>query len=1402
MLFTDVVGSTALKQRMGDEAGVGLVQEHHGLVRQILGQFPEAEEISTAGDSFFLVFTKPSEAVRFALLLQSGLRKFNQDRAVELHDRVGLHLGEVLIEEGKRDVHGMQVDTCARVMSLAQAGQILMTRSVFDNARQSLKGKEIEKTSALTWLNHGRFELKGVEEPIEICEVRAAESGVLSPPTTSEKARRVEPAEGDTVLGWRPAVGQAVPNTQWVLEEKLGEGGFGEVWLGQHQTLRERHVFKFCFRADRIRSLKREVTLFRLLKDKVGEHAGIVRLHNVNFDQAPFFLEEEYVLGRDLRNWCDAQGGADKLSLEMKLELVAQAAEALQAAHDAGIIHRDVKPGNILVSGKVGRAVPSAPRPEPEGDGSLGTAGPALKVKLTDFGIGQVTSEEVLKDVTRAGFTQTMLGSTSTGTGTTMYLAPEIIAGNPATTRSDIYSLGVVLYQLLIGDFRKPLTADWARLVPDPLLREDLEKCFAGAPEERFTAAGLLAAQLRNYHQRQEAAWQQQRQQRAAALRRRAYAVLGIAIMALLIVAAALGYGLRQAREERDRAQAIAYRSDIYHASRELLQNRTGSAYNLLNQNRSDPKRREKPGWEWRYMWRQVQGDELYTLGTSDLESPGMRMTSRTHVARTLWCEDDTGRIELWDVESRQLLAVRPMERPCLGITVSPIDQTIAVASWGQTIFLFDSSSLQPKATVELSQGCKAVEISPDGRWLAAAQEYYLAVVDLNRRVQVCWTNSGAERQHGIAFSPDSQLIASPTKEGRVALWRVPNLALMKILGKPKGMGVAEDLAFSPDGRSVFFSASNTVDRLDIETGDVESKDFELPVTALSVSRDGTILACGKVDGHLYLCDAKTLEVKSYLQGHRAVPTAVLFSDQDNRLVSCAADGIKVWDPAKVSRSHAYDTKEVGHNSAISPNGRFVAWFKPRSQVATLTDVARWQDVAQFAFPTNATLQAISAEGGWVVGSDPTGCIYAIETATSRCVEHRSTRETDPPGQVRFGPSGRRFLTSANFVLSLWDAQVPRALTELETQVWRPAFINLSPGEHYAVAGAGRELQLWDLRKSSHQIVRTSFRKPAYGATFLPPNGSTLAVTAQGGDLGFWDLTRNPPVALPGRAGRVGLGAWDLACSSDGERLFAPHSGGLRVASAYSGLPLAQFPGLTGPRRPGFAVHPDGNTIVWMTAGQLVTWRAPSFAEIEAVEKAEADRQQAHKAAAELMVTRTREAGVVKQWLVLAPIPFPPGIQSGAAALNLEQIPQEARLHPQAGDRVKLAKGKRTWRAVQLNDAVIDFTRLSGKQTVSNVAYAVCYIRSDQDRTGLLLKVGSDDQAKIYLNGKEIYRQLEARACVPDQDKVEQGVELKAGLNVLVFKVVNELGDWQGAVRLTDKQGREVKGTQVTLKPE
>lgn len=548
LLFTDLVGSTRLKRTFGDGEAVALMQRHHALVREILARFKEGEEISTAGDSFFIVFMKPSDAIQFSLLLQNNLRTVARETACPLRDRIGIHIGEVVVEERldstkPKDLYGLQVDICARVMSLAEGDQILMTRPAFDSARQVLKGRAIEGLKApegLRWLNHGPYMLKGLEEPLEVCEVGEVGAAMLRPPPDSEKVHRFLSPDAEPVLGWRPALDHAIPNTQWVLTDKLGEGGFGEVWLGQHRTLKDSRVFKFCFRADRVRPLKREVTLFRVLKERIGEHPNIVRVHDVFFDEPPYYLMMDYVEGRDLKKWCEGHGGVAGLPVATRLSVVAQIADALHAAHETGIIHRDVKPTNILI--KEGAARPATVERADEnaasGNPQSATRNPKsetsqLVAKLTDFGIGQVVSQEALGGLTRLGFTQTIVSPGSSSAGTHLYMAPEVIAGDPASAQSDIYALGVVLYQLLVGDLRRPVTIDWATQVNDPLLREDLKRCFAGNPRDRFGSAADLAANLRALDARRA---QLKQQQRALAFRQKVlypcwYALAGALVL-------------------------------------------------------------------------------------------------------------------------------------------------------------------------------------------------------------------------------------------------------------------------------------------------------------------------------------------------------------------------------------------------------------------------------------------------------------------------------------------------------------------------------------------------------------------------------------------------------------------------------------------------------------------------------------------------------------------------------------------------------------------------------------------------------------------------------------------------------------------------------------------------------
>lgn len=120
---------------------------------------------------------------------------------------------------------------------------------------------------------------------------------------------------------------------------------------------------------------------------------------------------------------------------------------------------------------------------------------------------------------------------------------------------------------------------------------------------------------------------------------------------------------------------------------------------------------------------------------------------------------------------------------------------------------------------------------------------------------------------------------------------------------------------------------------------------------------------------------------------------------------------------------------------------------------------------------------------------------------------------------------------------------------------------------------------------------------------------------------------------------------------------------------------------------------------------------------------------------------------------------------------------------------------------MDLDDYAINFNAILGKVTARGIAYAVCYLRSDTAQRGLEMRVGSVDEAKVYLNGKQVYKAPVPHGSIEVQDRIAD-IVLRAGLNVLVFKVANEKDDWKGSIRFADAQGNPVKGIKVILDPE
>ena len=177
-----------------------------------------------------------------------------------------------------------------------------------------------------------------------------------------------------------------------------------------------------------------------------------------------------------------------------------------------------------------------------------------------------------------------------------------------------------------------------------------------------------------------------------------------------------------------------------------------------------------------------------------------------------------------------------------------------------------------------------------------------------------------------------------------------------------------------------------------------------------------------------------------------------------------------------------------------------------------------------------------------------------------------------------------------------------------------------------------------------------------------------------------------------------------------------------------------------------------------------------------------------------------RSDGFIRDWLMLAPIQLESDA-NGGEAIDKNQIPDEGNLKPKEGDKVKVAGKELTWKKVKSADYILDLNSLLGSQTEKTVGYAVCYVRSDAERKNLQLKMGSNDQGKVYLNGKVLLKTSEPRALEQDAD-VANNVTLNKGVNVVVFKIFNEGGsDWQGCLRFTDSAGHPITNILIGLQP-
>lgn len=334
----------------------------------------------------------------------------------------------------------------------------------------------------------------------------------------------------------------------YVLQRQLSASAGAEVWLAHHDEINELRVFKFALDGKHLYSLKREAALHQVLRGELGEREDFVHILDWNFDRPPFYLECEFV-GENLIQWAQRDEALAQ-DRNQRISLFLQIADAVAAAHGVGVLHKDLKPSNVLVH--VRR------------DG-------ALQVKVADFGSGRMLEPERLKElrITQLNVTATHSLIQDPGLGTPLYLAPEVIVGKSATVQSDVYALGLMLYQIVVGDLRRPMASGWDQEVGDPLLVEDIGSATHWDPSKRLASVVELTQRLRSLSARHEqqaaqtAALERASSMQRALERSRARRPWVIVAVAVLLIGVVVSYSFYRA-EKRARmdAQSAASRAE------------------------------------------------------------------------------------------------------------------------------------------------------------------------------------------------------------------------------------------------------------------------------------------------------------------------------------------------------------------------------------------------------------------------------------------------------------------------------------------------------------------------------------------------------------------------------------------------------------------------------------------------------------------------------------------------------------------------------------------------------------------------------------------------------------------------------------------------------------------------